>query len=91
MSLREILIEDPGAGDFFTAYTCNSEYCDRCYNEGAGYFDFAGGKPSPDHRQMLCETDALPMFLELVDSYNAEVWRCPGCNGVALRREQDAG
>ena len=90
MSLREIL-PDSGAADFVTAYACNSEYCDRCYNGDAGSFDLANERPKPDHRQTLCEADALPMFLEIVEADQAEIWRCPGCNCVTVRREQDAG
>lgn len=76
--------EESGA-TLSSAYVCTSEDCDRCYYKGPGYFDFIGGKTNLDDRQMLCETDALPMFLEAVLSSDAEIWRCPGCNGVTVR------
>ncbi len=85
MSRAEILIEEPGTAEILPAYVCDSKNCDRCYNEGTGYFDFVGGRPNLDHRQRLCETDALPMFLEIVSSDETEIWRCPGCTGIDVR------
>ena len=84
MSIRRVLIDDSDA-DLLTAYVCTKLYCDRCYNEGAGYFDFIGGRPHLDDGQILCEADAMPMFLEIALSDDCDLWRCPGCNGVAVR------
>ena len=84
MYLKQRLAEESAAA-FSTAYVCTSEYCDRRYSEGAGYFDSFDGETNLDPRQTLCEVDAMPMFLEFVDSFHVEVWRCPGCNGVTVR------
>jgi len=85
MSSREVLIEECGAADLLTAFVCTFQYCDRCYSEGTGYFDFIEGKTDLDSGQMLCETDAMPMFLEIISSDDAEIWRCPRCSRVTAR------
>lgn len=91
MYLGQMFAEESGPA-FSTAYVCTSKDCDRCYSEGAGYFYFIGERPNLDHRQTLCEADALPMFLEIILSEDTGLWRCPGCNGLtAVRREQNAG
>jgi hypothetical protein len=79
MSPKELVIEAPGEVNLINAYVCDLVRCGRCYNESAGYFDFIAGKLSPGSRQTLCQSDAQPMFLESVSSYNEEMWRCPWC------------
>ena len=85
MSFREVLIDDSDATDLLTAYICTCKDCDRCYNEGAGYFYLVSGRPNLDHTQKLCTTDAMPMFLELIRQDEGEIWRCPSCSGVTVR------
>jgi len=85
MSLRQVLIDDSETTDLLTAYMCAFGDCDRCYNEGAGYFYLTSGSPNLDHAQKLCESDAMPMFLEIIGSDESEIWRCPSCSGVTVR------
>jgi len=85
MSFREMLIDDSEATHFFAAYICTCRDCDRCYNEGAGYFYLTSGSPNLDHTQTLCSNDAMPMFLELIRLDESEIWRCPSCSGITVR------
>jgi hypothetical protein len=80
MSPKDLVIEAPGEINLISAYVCDLVGCGRCYNEGAGYFDFVAGKPSLGNRQKLCRGDAHPMFLETVSAYN-EIWRCLDLHG----------
>ncbi len=58
MSPKELVIEALGEVDLISAYVCDLVGCGRCYNEGAGYFDFVAGKPSLGNHQTLCQDDA---------------------------------
>jgi hypothetical protein len=62
------------------AYACKLAGCNRCYSESTGYFDFFAGKADISDRQTLCESDACPMFLEVVGLDGGQVWRCPCCD-----------
>ena len=59
MYLIQMFAEESGS-TFSSAYVCTSEDCDRCYNKGAGYFDFIGGKTNLDDRQMLSQKTRRP-------------------------------
>jgi len=85
MSFRQVLIDDSDSTHLFAAFVCTSRDCDRCYNEGVGYFYFVSDSPNLDHAQKLCEIDAMPMFLELIRLDESEIWRCPSCSGVTVR------
>src|ERR1700683_1565164 len=62
----------------FEVYACKTMGCKRCYHESMGYFDLLSGGTETSDRQTLCESDACPMFLELV-TLNEDVWACPLC------------
>ena len=80
MSPKNLAIEISGETEHLSAHVCEVRGCGRCYNEGAGYFDFVAGKPILESRPMLCQGDAHPMFLEFVGVEGYRVWRCPWCD-----------
>jgi len=84
MSPKELILVHSGENHSLSAYVCDTENCNRWYNEAAGYFDFSAGKPQLQAKQKLCVIDAHAMFLEFISIEGDEIWRAAPTAGTRM-------
>ena len=70
-------------------YICGEHNCPRHYNPNFGYFNIFKQRIDPDTLQRVpCPHDALPMFVETIDTeHQLWHWRCSqfGCDGSSMQ------
>ena len=78
MSRKVLAIAWPGDTHFVQAYVCDVQSCNRCYNEGAGYFDFIAGEAIPGDSNCFAKTTLMRC------SWNRSVFQAADRGGVLI-------